>query len=308
VTRVRIATYNLESLGERPGRPPLAARLAPLRAVLDDLDADVLCLQEIDGEHPAHGVPRRLLSLEALLRGGRYQRHVLVGSHRRPADGEGAADVHNLAILSRFPLIAADERWNRRVPAPDFDRPILHAVVDVHGRRLHVVNLHLRAPLAAPVAGGKQGRLWVSTAAWAEGFYMAGGKRAAQALEARLLVDEILEAEPDAGIAVGGDLNCEPRDIPFRLLRAAVDDTGNPALADRALVAVADRVPAARRFSVVHAGAPRLVDHLLVSRALAAGLRAAAIRNDALPDEASASPEAVTASTHAPVVAELDLD
>jgi endonuclease/exonuclease/phosphatase family metal-dependent hydrolase len=301
-TRFRLATYNLESLGEREGRPPLAQRLGPLRAVLAGIDADVLCLQEIDGAHPAPHLPRRLVALEELVRGTPCAGFAMVASHR--PDGT-AADVHNLAILSRFPVLAAAQRWNQAVPAPTFDRPILHAVLDVGGRRLHVVDLHLRAPLAAPVAGGKQGGRWISAGAWAEGFWLAGQKRAAQALEARRLVDELLDAEPDAAIAVAGDFNCDEREVPFRLLRAAVDDTGNPALADRALLPVELAVPAAARYTVVHDGSPRLVDHLLLSRALAAGLRAASIPNQALPDEASAAE--VRASTHAPVVADLEL-
>lgn len=305
MTRLRLATFNLESLGERPGLAPLATRLAPLRAILEALRADVLCLQEIDGEHPAPGVPRRLLALEELVRGTRYEGHALVATRR--GDDGGAADVHNLAILSRYPVVASAQRWNQRVPAPTFDRPVLYAAVDVDGRRLHVLDLHLRAPLAAPVPGGKRGGVWVSASAWAEGFWLAGVMRAAQALEARLLVDELLDAEPDAAIAVAGDFNCDEREVPYRVLRAAVDDTGNPALADRALAAVEEAIPAAARYSVLHAGHPRLVDHLLLSRALIGGLRDASIANRMLPDEVSTAPGAVRASTHAPVVAELEL-
>jgi hypothetical protein len=72
-------------------------------------------------------------------------------------------------------------------------------------------------------------------------------------------------------------------------------------------VAVESTLPPDARFTVVHGGSRRLVDRLLLSRALAARLAGAWIGNDALPDEALTPTARVRGSTHAPVVAELDL-
>ena len=63
---LRIATFNLESLDQSPR---LAARLACLRGKLTALDADILCLQEVNAQKPDGGGPRRLLVLDELLEG-----------------------------------------------------------------------------------------------------------------------------------------------------------------------------------------------------------------------------------------------
>ena len=41
--------------------------------------------------------------------------------------------------------------------------------------------------------------------AWAEGYFLSAVKRNGQALEARMLVDQIFSGAPDAMIAVAGD-------------------------------------------------------------------------------------------------------
>ena len=64
---LRIATFNLENLDDRPDLdPPLSERIALLRPQLLRLSADILCLQEVNGQHPEDGGPRRLLALDRL--------------------------------------------------------------------------------------------------------------------------------------------------------------------------------------------------------------------------------------------------
>ena len=108
-----------------------------------------------------------------------------------------------------------------------WDRPLLRATVNLPDERpLHLINLHLRAPLAAPVPGQRADGVWNSVAGWAEGFYLASMKRAGQALEARLVVEERLELEPDALVLVAGDLNAEEGEVPVRILRGAASEIG----------------------------------------------------------------------------------
>src|SRR3546814_9423539 len=79
---------------------------------------------------------------------------------------------------------------------------------DLAGATLHVLNLHLRSPLASPIPGQKlSAGSWRSLAGWAEGYFAATLKRSGQALEARLRVEQIFDSEPAALIAVCGDLN-----------------------------------------------------------------------------------------------------
>ena len=50
-TPLRIATFNLENLDDKPGqRPSLSERIAVLRPQLLRLRADVICFQEVNEE------------------------------------------------------------------------------------------------------------------------------------------------------------------------------------------------------------------------------------------------------------------
>jgi len=325
---LRIATFNLENLDDGPDQAtPLGDRIDVLRPQLLRLQADVLCLQEVNAKPPAKGGPRVPHALDRLLEGTPYQ-----GFRRFAGGGAGdpnlLADVHNLVILSRFPMTSARSVRHKLVEPPRYrpatarpsaqdeepvswDRPILAAELNLpDGGRLHVINLHLRSPLAAVVAGQKESAfVWKSTAGWAEGFFLAALKRAGQALEARLLVDEIFDRDPDARIVVLGDFNAEEWEVPVRMLCAEVEDTGKGRLAGRALVPLERSLPETRRFSVVHHGRKAMLDHVLASRALLASYRGIEVHNETIGDEmlGYALVEQPTVSYHAPLVAEFSL-
>lgn len=321
----RLATFNLENLDDRPrADPPLEQRLSVLRPQLERLNADVLCLQEVNGQRDTKGAPRCLRALDTLLRGTPYE------TFARATVPRGITDKHNPVILSRWPIAACHGYHHDLVPPPSvrlvtaeppdpdtapltvtWDRPTLHAEIGLPGgHRLHVLNLHLRAPLAAVVPGQKQSAAtWRSVAGWAEGFYLAAIKRAGQALETRLAVERLFDHDPAALIVVAGDYNAEARETPVRLIRGDPGDTGTARLASRALEPLEATLPAARRYSVLHDGEPLLLDHLLVSRALRLWFRRAEIHNETLDDEVEAERRTPHApeSHHAPVVAEFSL-
>jgi len=317
---IRIATYNIESFGESRGAPPLEARIAVLRPRLVALGADVLCLQEVDASPGTAAGPRVLDALDRLLQGTPYAGF---GRAVSAGPGGGPADRHNLVVLSRMPIehsasVRHDITPPQSLTLPHFgiagvvfDRPLLHVTIRLPGSRmLEVVNLHLRAPLAVlPEGMRSRASGWESGALWAEGYLLAALKRAGQALEARHLVDRILSRAQDALIAVCGDFNARSLELPVRLLSAAQHDTQTPGLAAAELVALADRVPAAHRFSVRYGEEAVLVDHILASRPLAAACRSMQIHNQALIEEASAERlgTAFLDSTHAPLIAAFDL-
>lgn len=320
--RFRLATFNLESLDER-GEGDFADRVAVLRPQVQRLRADVLCLQEVNAHGPTRKGPRHFEALDLLLADTEYRHFHRVETRNRA--GKRPSDRHNLVILSRFPILSHGQVWHDMVEAPRFrpttvvppataaeavewDRPILHARLDIPGGRpLNVVNLHLRAPRAAWLPGQKEshGR-WQSVAGWAEGFFLAAVKRAGQALEARLLVESLFDAEPDALVAVLGDFNADDREAPVRIIRGDEEDTGNGHLGPRMLVPLERSVADSQRFSVIHHGHKVMLDHVLVSRPLLGWYVGAEIHNEALGDEL-VSPATIWASPdsyHAPVVAE----
>ena len=324
----RLATYNLENFDDEVPEPLFAARVRALRPVLETLAADVLCLQEIDAQ-PRNRSPRTLRALRRLIDGTSYEGFHLVCSEPEP--GHGPADRHNLVVLSRFPVLASRSIRHELVPPPahglpiatgsafgkpppgaaGWDRPLQHVTLGLPvGKRLEVVNLHLRAPLAAHVAGAMLApQVWSETGAWAQGFYVSVLKRIGQALEARLVVDRLYDGNPAALIAVTGDLNADSFEMPIRLLQAGAADTGNPALAARRLGQAADRLPPTRRFTVRHGGRTALFDHILLSPALFASMRSIDALNEGLADEAESEAAGTrpAASYHAPLVARFSL-
>lgn len=324
---MRIATFNLESL-DLPPKAALSieARATVLRPALARLDADVICLQEVNAQHVRGREGRALLALDRLL-----ETTPLAHYHRAATSapqGKGLADVHNLVTLTRTAPSAVREIRHDFVPPPvhalrtavpqptepatlRFDRPLLLTEIPLgDGRRLTIVNLHLRAPLASSIPGQKQGAFkWKSIGGWAEGFYVSAVRRDAQALELRLLIDELLGQDPQRLIAVAGDFNAEDHDTPLKIVIGAEEDTGNGLLASHSLAVLDRALPADRRWSVLHHGRPQMLDHILASRSLLAHVRAIEVHNETLGDEAIgyAKVHKPPGSYHAAVVATFDL-
>ena len=320
---MRIASFNLESLDllSRSG-VTIEERADVLRPQLDRLRADVICLQEVNGQRAAHEEHRSLHALDLLLKGTPYE-----AFHRattRGPGGSGVADVHNLVILSRHPVISHRALRHTNLPpityrcvtasppASDepilFDRPILMAEIEgIAGRPLFVFNVHLRAPLATAIPGQKKSSfIWKSVPGWAEGFFLSGLKRSAQALELRLAIDALLDADRHAAIAICGDFNAEDHETPLKIVIGAEEDTGNGYLANRSMVVLDRALPKDRRFSVLHQGRPQMLDHILISRNLFAHFTTIEVHNEMLEDEVigGAKVQHSPVSYHAPVIAE----
>ena len=140
----RLATFNLESLDERARAPEeFAARIAALRPLLLELDADVLCLQEVNAQGPGRNGPRSFAALAHLMAGTPYAGFHLAHSVH-PQSGR-PADVHNLVTLSRWPsrqrqvfhdyvppwmMPAISGSASPRGHEIRFDRPVLIAEID----------------------------------------------------------------------------------------------------------------------------------------------------------------------------------
>lgn len=324
---MRLATFNLESLDLPPkAKIPLEVRAEALRPALERLEADILCLQEVNGQHVPDRSERVLAALDQLLAGTAYAGYERISTSG--TDGVGVADVHNVVTLSRYPIRSHRELLHNVVPAPlyrmvtampppaepepvSFDRGLLLAEIELPGGELlSVINLHLRAPLAAAIPGQKKSAfVWRTIGGWAEGYFLSTVRRAGQAFELRLLLEELFAADPHRLIAVAGDFNAEDHDSALRIAIGAEEETGNGALSPRSLVLLDRGLPADRRYSVLHHGRPQMLDHILASRALYGHFREIDVHNETLGDElvgfgkGTRSP----ASYHAPLVAEFAL-
>ncbi|RCU52540.1 endonuclease [Corallincola holothuriorum] len=326
---MRIATFNVENL-DTPAdetNPSLNQRVPILKAAFERINADIICLQEVHGQetsaHTSHNPSRVLSALDTVLAGTQYEHY-----HRAFTKTQNTPyDKRNLVILSKFEIEAEYQYRNdhiaklsyRKVTAnpPEmeakdlsWERPILHAKLLLpDGSKLHMINLHLKSRLASKVAGQKNGFSWHSAAGWAEGYFLSSIKRVGQALETRILVDQIFDADPDAKIVVCGDFNAAPGEVPIEAMTGAVENTNNLNLRDRVLISCSRNIADSTKFSHLHHGQKNLLDHMLISQSLLTCFISAEIHNENLHDESlpfsydSKYPE----SDHAPFIATFNL-
>lgn len=325
---LRIATFNLENFDD-PGQPApsqqptLAERIAIMRPQMHRIRADVLCLQEIHSQGPTG--QRTLAALDALIVGTPYQNYNRATT--RTVGGE-LYDERNLVILSRYTISDTAIIRDSDGPRPSYqfataeppdttanpvqwERPILHVQIDIGDNgTLHVVNLHLKSRIATNVRGRVSGFEWESASAWAEGSFVSAMKRVGQALQTRMLVDEIFDTSgEDTLIAVCGDFNSDENGVPLEAIRGLVENTENPSHAPRVLVPCENNIPDSSRYSLLHLGRREMFDHVLASRGLLQYFNHAEVHNETLPDESGAFRTDVKfpESDHAPVVADFTL-
>jgi predicted extracellular nuclease len=241
-------------------------------------------------------------------------------------DDDAVFDKRNLVVVTHLDVRAVQQLQNDLVQKPSYklltaepradaaigigvERPILHVELDLAGRSLHVVNVHLKSKIPTDIPGQKKDNFtWRSADAWAEGSFISSMKRMSQAVEVRRLVDQILDHDPEARVVVAGDFNAEPEEVPVLAIRGDVEDTGNPDLVGRVLVPIEHTIPAPARYTLFHQGKGLMLDHMLITRNLLASYRGTEIHNELLHDESAAF--AIEAkfpeSDHAPVVATFD--
>jgi endonuclease/exonuclease/phosphatase family metal-dependent hydrolase len=305
MAEVRIATFNLENFDETaPDEwPSLAERIELMRPQIVRLRASIACFQEVNGQELPNQ-PRSLLALADLLTGTNLSGAELVSTRTENGD---VYDERNLVVATTFPVLSNEQLRNdlvdpllyRRLTAKppdtaavtvDIERPILHVQLDLpNATRLHIINVHLKSKIPTNIPGQKiDNYTWRSADAWAEGSFISSMKRMSQALEVRRLVDQILDADPNAQIAVAGDFNAAPDEVPVMAIRGDVENTGNPDLVGRVLVPIEHTIPAPARYTLYHQGRGEMLDHMLITRNLLAHYRGSEIHNEILHDESAA--------------------
>jgi endonuclease/exonuclease/phosphatase family metal-dependent hydrolase len=330
---IRFATFNLENLDDVPNtEPTLAERIRVMRPQLERARPDILCLQEVNGQEQPNQ-PRQLLALDQLFAGT-----PLAGfnrAHTTTAAGE-VRNERNLVVLSRFPFIGQPEQIKHdHTPKPQYrrvtaipqdqnaqditwERAILKVQIDLgQNRVLHVLNVHMKSKIPTKIPGRtfRRGRVDIfrTISSWAEGSFISAMKRVGQAVEARIVIDEIFDAAEQAGeealIAMCGDFNDDNDQISVKTICGPIEEIGNEALVNRVMIPCERNVPEPSRYSLLHLGKGEMIDHILVSRGMLKFFKGTEIHNEALPDESGAFRTDVQfpESDHAPVVAEFDI-
>jgi endonuclease/exonuclease/phosphatase family metal-dependent hydrolase len=167
--KLHIATYNIHKGVSWFAQKP---RIHELRDALESLDADLLFLQEVQGQHD-----RRARRHEHWPSQGQHD--YLAGDRREAVYGMNAVyqhGHHGNALLSRFPILHFK---NQNVSDHRFEeRGILHCIVQTTEQNIHCYVVHF-------------------------GLFAAGRRR-----QTDLLIASInAETPPDAPLVIAGDFN-----------------------------------------------------------------------------------------------------
>ena len=263
-----VASFNLLNLdpNDGDGDADLAdGRFAALAGqIVRGLNSpDILALQEVqddsgsddDGATSATRTLRTLTGAIAAAGGPDYS-----AVDNPPADGkDGGQPGGNIRVAflynsRRVELVEPPLRLEDADGEDAFERTRkpLQATFEFAAERILLINNHLTSrggssplfgALQPPVIGGLE-------------------KRQAQAAFLKARVDGLLAADPEARIVVLGDFNEFRFGAPMAILE------GTEGGGSQVLFNLADRLPAAERYSYIFEGNSQELDHMLVSRAL----------------------------------------
>lgn len=131
---LKIATYNIHKGFSQFNRRVV---LHELREKLRELDADIVFLQEVQGEHGRHA--EKHASYPAAPQ-HEYLADEVWAHHAYGMNAVYEAGHHGNAILSRYPIIRT---FNKDVSAHRFEqRGLLHCEIDFKGRSVHCFCAH----------------------------------------------------------------------------------------------------------------------------------------------------------------------
>jgi hypothetical protein len=319
-----MATINLENL-HKPATPDstVPEKTRVLAQQLEKLHADVLCFQAVHGQKWARQ-GRQLPAFRALLDNTPYSDYALKSTF---STGGAPYALKNNVIVSRLPIRSVLQvqheifpKWEYSSPSAQqsgkrasrtvsWDRPILYAQLGLDDDTiLHLINLHLGSRKASRIPGQIRGRSrWRSLGGWAEGRFASQLKRLGQAVETRMLVDQIFIAHgEEAWIALCGHMGTEAGEGALRLVRGSTEETRDPALIAQTLVRCDGKERGAEQFATGVSNTGEMTNQILVSKALAAYLHHTEIGSEALRGASPARQRAenIRDSGHTPVVAE----
>lgn len=316
----RIGTFNFDNLDNKD-TAEFNRRKPVLRSMLERMNAELLFLQEV------HSID----ALKELIKDTRYAKENFnIDYTRTKTSGRTKPYVkRNLVILSKYPIqnlkhyhhdLVDNPKWKimtRNPPATKdtvtWERPILSCEIKIGTNKIiHAINLHLKSKIPVKIPGQQHPTKyweWNTIYGWAEGFFISTIKRVGQALETRMLVDDIFKATAEASIVVAGDFNAEIGSIPFRTIVGSMREVSNSALGPFIMVPCEYNIPSDQRYSLLHHGKGNMFDHIVASKSLYPYWRGTEIFNELIPDKSIAYSyaEYYPESDHAPVIAEFEL-
>jgi endonuclease/exonuclease/phosphatase family metal-dependent hydrolase len=251
------------------------AKLQALAATIDSVRPDVLALQEI-------GSPDALADLVGLLDGdwntalstADDHRHIRVGLVSRPK----LTDI--VEIIDLPEALAGGREDDKGGKLTRMGRGALRATVRIDGKTMTVLTCHLKSKLLS-FPGGRFAPLDEDERARFATYAL--NRRAAEAGAVRMAANAFLNGRGRIrNFIVLGDLNDGVEAATTQLMiGTGGSELGTPAF-DRPdegdkwrLWDVAPLIPVARRYSRIYRNQHELIDHILVSRAVASRIKSA---------------------------------
>lgn len=281
-------------------------KLNVIARILTRLDADIVVLQEIKGNSVLEQLRQRLAPRYLATGDEPY------GGYHRPLSARPGRRGIAVGVLTRWPIIEATEHAPDELPFPNFlegdphpfagrlrlHRPMLELILErPDGGKLALIGLHLKSHLPLPLVDGSgDWKRITSLDERAQAYARSFVARLAEALFVRRRVSDLLKR--GLPVIVAGDFNDQPDAASLRIIAG---DIGGPTdLSDpERLLNCMRAMPSHKRYSTMHNGERRLIDHVLVSSALWQTLKRVDIFHDEI-DQTSAS-EFNPASDHAPL-------
>lgn len=262
-----IVTFNVHDLFDlvrEPGKRDRRSTPSPYQfevklqklmlAVRDELACpEIVVVQEIDNEGVLQALGDRINESA----GTRYRATSLPTSDVRGIEVGFLFDERRAELEDSYQLygIEVERAFGRTSPKPG--REPLVGVFHLDAIEITIVGVHFKSrggpQLLAPAGGSTRSTV--------------DELRREQALAVRRFVDEVLDRDPKALLAVAGDFNdyryepFEEADHPISIVEGL---PGRPMLRD-----VVESVPEEHRYTFSHHGAKHPLDHILASPALA---------------------------------------
>lgn len=299
-----LATFNVKDLflpaaGDAASLHALwQTKLCGVAARIVRSGADVVALQEVGGQ----------AGLEALL-------SVLGAPWQGACAAPNARGIAN-AMVSKLPFRTLRMHSEPVLPFPTFlttdpppfgehlalSRALVEASFDTELGNVRVFCIHLKSNI--PQEQRRPDGSWIAANTGrtrGEGHVRSLVIRAAEALFIRGLVDAA--SADTANVVVTGDCNDLPGSIPLRVLQGEPDDPSH-----QELRSVAGSMPEHKRYTAIFRGRPQMLDHMLVTPAMASKLLEADVDLEGLRDHGPFVPDAppTTDSDHAMVIARFE--
>jgi len=306
---MKIATYNVEFLFDEGdhrhsgkdwvySNKYVEARIEHLAGKLSEIDADVVFLQEIGSADTVEriiartGIPYRLFLAKPDRSG--------VGNAvlYRPGD----AEVRSIPAAGSFPVMVEGDQDAIGTQIAS-RRDFIHLKMTYRDRPLHLFGLHLnsRFHIALRLKDKSKAPSPIETQMDAtDALIRSEIVRCVQARAMRKEIDSLFAQDPNALIAVMGDFNSQSREAPLRIIQGELEARSDT------LVRIEEGLPSIDAYSFIGDHGKKLIDHVLVSKALERSVTSFKILNTGLVHHQNMPPTPTyVESDHAPLLFEL---